>query len=371
MSAIPVIFGKIFGQLEGLKKTHGNDWNCLCPAHDDHVASLVVTYNPDTGRLLLYCRAGCSFADIRTALGAEYQDFRHPDTRNPYDRRRIVTRPESIRLERAKPENPPKPPGQKKPKRRMAGQPRIVATYDYCDGSGRLLYQVVRYEPKTFRCRRPDPSQPDGWNWSMEGVKRVLYHFADVRDSGSQPIYLVEGEKDADNLRRLGFVATTNQGGAMKWDDCYTAALAGKRVVLVPDYDEPNRNGIRPGWQRAVRLAEELHPVVASLRILEYADFTDGKTDITDWLNERDDGARELRALTDAMPEFEHARQYAGHVDVTLTSTVQHGRVVRPKLRTADQGAGLDPDVLRMLREHPELAQQIKQLREQSWKKGR
>jgi hypothetical protein len=33
---------------------------------------------------------------------------------------------------------------------------RIVATYDYFDADGALAFQVVRYEPKDFRQRRPD-----------------------------------------------------------------------------------------------------------------------------------------------------------------------------------------------------------------------
>ena len=38
------------------------------------------------------------------------------------------------------------------------GKPKgnIVATYDYTDDKGELLYQVVRYDPKDFRQRRPD-----------------------------------------------------------------------------------------------------------------------------------------------------------------------------------------------------------------------
>lgn len=33
---------------------------------------------------------------------------------------------------------------------------RIVATYDYSDENGNLLYQVVRYAPKDFKQRRPN-----------------------------------------------------------------------------------------------------------------------------------------------------------------------------------------------------------------------
>jgi hypothetical protein len=37
-----------------------------------------------------------------------------------------------------------------------APKANVVATYDYTDDKGGLLYQVVRYEPKSFRQRRPD-----------------------------------------------------------------------------------------------------------------------------------------------------------------------------------------------------------------------
>ena len=49
---------------------------------------------------------------------------------------------------------------------------RIVATYDYTDADGKLLYQVVRYEPKDFRQRRPDGN--GGWTGSsMSGVSCI------------------------------------------------------------------------------------------------------------------------------------------------------------------------------------------------------
>jgi DNA primase len=37
---------------------------------------------------------------------------------------------------------------------------KIVKTYDYKDEAGNLLFQVVRYEPKDFRQRRPDGKMP-------------------------------------------------------------------------------------------------------------------------------------------------------------------------------------------------------------------
>src|SRR5436305_576588 len=45
---------------------------------------------------------------------------------------------------------------------------RIVATYSYKDTTNTLLYEVVRYEPKDFRQRRPDGK--GGWIWKIDGT---------------------------------------------------------------------------------------------------------------------------------------------------------------------------------------------------------
>lgn len=94
-----------------------------------------------------------------------------------------------------------------------AVKPRITAMYNYTDEAGKLLFQCVRFDPKDFKQRRPDDN--GGWIWNMKGTRRVLYRLPDVLKAGS--ICIAEGEKDADNLRTLGFTATTNPLGAKKW----------------------------------------------------------------------------------------------------------------------------------------------------------
>jgi hypothetical protein len=49
---------------------------------------------------------------------------------------------------------------------------KIVAEYDYRDEVGDLLFQVVRFEPKDFRQRRPLGGGK--WAWDIKGVRRVL-----------------------------------------------------------------------------------------------------------------------------------------------------------------------------------------------------
>lgn len=121
------------------------------------------------------------------------------------------------------------------------GQRRIVAEYDYADEDGTLLFQVVRFEPKDFRQRRPDGN--GGLIWNLKETRLVLYQLPDVVKAGT--VLLVEGEKDVDAAYRLGlpegWAATCNPMGAGKWRPEYSEMLHGKRVVILPDADEPGR----------------------------------------------------------------------------------------------------------------------------------
>ena len=54
------------------------------------------------------------------------------------------------------------------------GKYRIVATYDYVDARGTLVFQVVRFAPKDFRQRRPDGK--GGWMWSVKDIEAVPYN---------------------------------------------------------------------------------------------------------------------------------------------------------------------------------------------------
>ena len=55
-----------------------------------------------------------------------------------------------------------------------------TAAYDYHKADGTLAYQVVRYDDKSFKHRRPDPDNPGNWIWDMQGVERVPYHLPEL-----------------------------------------------------------------------------------------------------------------------------------------------------------------------------------------------
>jgi hypothetical protein len=91
---------------------------------------------------------------------------------------------------------------------------------------GELLFQVVRYEPKGFRQRRPDGE--GGWHWSLGETVRVLYRLSEVTEAVAleRTIFITEGEKALDALAKLGIPATCSPGSAEKWRDEYSQYLA-------------------------------------------------------------------------------------------------------------------------------------------------
>jgi hypothetical protein len=152
--------------------------------------------------------------------------------------------------------------------------------------------------PKSFRQRRPDGM--GGWVWNMNGVEPVLYHLPEL--STAALVYVVEGEKDADNLTALGLTATCNAGGAGKWRANYNKALQGKAVVILPDNDDPGRS-------HAQTVARNLHGVAASVKVVELPGLLE-KGDVSDWL---DAGGTldQLRSLMQAAPEWDPAKEQA------------------------------------------------------------
>lgn len=148
-------------------------------------------------------------------------------------------------------------------------QGRIVANYDYTDSAGMLLYQVLRYDPKDFRQRRPDGN--GGWLWKL-GERRVLYRWPELLKFPNATVFLCEGEKDADNVAALGHCATTVASG--KWSDECVRALGERDVCILEDNDGGK------GRKRALEAAQALHGVANSIRIVSLPDVKD----VSDWL---------------------------------------------------------------------------------------
>ena len=162
-----------------------------------------------------------------------------------------------------------------------------IATYHYTDRDGRPVYRVDRKEATDPQGQRVKEffqyhRAGDGWKPGRGDTPELLYNLPQV--GPAEVVYLVEGEKDADNLRALGFVATTHAGGANAVTGkggragailkAYRRYLKGKTVILLPDNDDPGRG-------MADRLARELSPV-ATVKQVDPANWGGHKADVSD-----------------------------------------------------------------------------------------
>ena len=255
---------QLLSNLASGKKT-ANGWQAKCPAHDDRKASLSISAG-DKG-IVLYCQAGCETETVVAALGLTLSD---------------------LFAASLQPHIPAHSASNGTQKR------RIVATYDYTDEQGHLLFQAIRYEPKEFRQRQPDGK--GGWLYNLTGARRVLFRLLDlVKADQSATVFLCEGEKDVDALWKLGLVATCNPMGAGKWRDDFNEALRGRDVVILPDND-------KPGYDHAETVARSLYRIASFVGILRLPNLPD-KGDVSDWLA-NGGNADELLRLAKGVPAW-------------------------------------------------------------------
>lgn len=156
-------------------------------------------------------------------------------------------------------------------------QLKQVATYDFNDEQGNLLFQKIRYVDetgrKTFRQRKPDGR--GGWTYSLGETPKVLYHLKEVLYTAKAGgiVWVVEGEKDVETIRASGEIATTMPGGAGKWLDIHTQALIGAEVYIVRDNDGP-------GIKHAIEVDRNLKAAGINSTLCAPPD---GHKDITDY----------------------------------------------------------------------------------------
>lgn len=220
----------ILDALEGVKAAGQDKWQALCPCHDDSTASLSITR--EGGKTLVYCHAGCPTADVVAAVGMTMADL---GSRN-------------------------------------GSAPHIDKVYQYRNGDGSVEFEVLRMIPKDFRQRRADGTP------SVKGCKVLIYRLPEIlRADPATPVFVVEGEKDCDNLAKLGIIATTNAGGAaQKWKPDHAKHLQDRHVVIIPDNDELGR-------KHAEQVRDALSGIARSVKVVELPGLSP-KGDVSDWI---------------------------------------------------------------------------------------
>jgi DNA primase len=215
-----------------------------CPSHKDRKPSLAIQWTGE--KVLFRCHAGCTQTDVLQALGLSWPEL-------------FTAAP------------------------RAAPKKRITAIYPYRDETGTVLAQKVRFVPKAFLWRIPEPGQPERFRWGLSGVLSLPMYRRNEIESASEVI-IVEGEKGVDRLWDLGFVATCAPSGAASWPCRFTEELGRlgvTSVVVLPDADVP---GKRHADRVAKSVLEYSQGGTMSAKIIALSGLPPGG-DVVDWLD--------------------------------------------------------------------------------------
>jgi putative DNA primase/helicase len=275
----------------GLKVQESGEgqWRSQCPCHKGKSLNLSIK-ECDDGTVLLRChhqangQDTCSPRAIMAELGLKPKDL-FPE------------------LKARSPSKPPKSghaPSKKPPPRkhhptpeaaiavvvRELGQPSAFWVYN--DADGFELMRVYRFDLADGKkqCRPVHPHK-DGWSLGDPPGKLPLYRLDEL--AAADQVFVLEGEKCSDlvrnlGIRNLGMAATTSAHGYASAAKSDWGPLRGKRVILIPDHDQPGEKYIEDVAAELSKLEPK-----PDLKILRLPLTTEGD-DVEQWLESCPDG---------------------------------------------------------------------------------
>lgn len=288
-------------------------WIAKCIAHEDKSPSLSIDTGDD-GRVLLNCLAGCSFEAVKSALSGKGIEL---DKTQKYASSFAMAPEKAWEI------------------RDAAGV--VVAIHhrvDQVDGTKKVWWS------------RPDGSSGlpgKASDLPLYGTERLAAHPGAV-------VFVCEGEKAADAVRKLGFVALgTVTGASSAPSEAPLAALKGCRVCLWPDHDAPGR-------AHMLKIAEALKAMGVQVRTLSWPEAKEKGDDAADFVARG--GTREgLVALMKASKEAVRRGKWlwqgieGAKAEVERIAKGDVGRRVGTTLSFLDRviGGGLKPGEMTLL----------------------
>lgn len=242
-------------------KRSGNGYRCRCPAHEDKKPSLMIR-SADNGGTLVKCMAGCPTEKVLERVGLKMKD---------------IMPPQNTKL-----------------------QKNVVAIYNYYDSQGNRCAEKVRYDDKSFVWRYENADGRIVWK-KPSGIC-LLYNLPILANyPKNAPVYIVEGEKDADTMMRLKLpaICTPDGAGPGKFRAEYVDWFRDRQVIILSDNDEIGR-------QYAEEEAKRIKPVASSVKLVDLRDlWTDMPEhgDISDYIAKfGDEAIRNVEKLANNTP---------------------------------------------------------------------
>lgn len=241
----------------------------------------------------------------------------------------------------------------------------FICSYVYHDESGEPLHRTTRYhrkeldkdtgQEKIVKTFRQGVYEGNGtWSPGLGKCRLVLYRLPSVLKS--DVVWLVEGEKDVENLEKLGLTATTTPMGAQKWPALVKKhrihePLRGKNVYVMHDADQP---GLEHGHQICSGLTG--HANAVKLITLPLAD---AKSDVSDLISRcgADEAKRILSRLVELTPDYvpteDHRETKASDGDA---SGYQGNGDIKEKVKGATDLVALIRETVELKSDGPEFA---------------
>lgn len=197
-------------------RRHGDSAQCRCPSHPDEQASLTIS----KGRkcTLFRCHAGCNLDDILQAAGIEKKDTFYNLDSEETDWKHYIERREKRKIE---------------------------AIYNYVSSvtnsyvftkirleGKKLLYGIIENNRFSYGLKGQNRKQLKAIYGSLEAIKKAIRE--------DEFVFIAEGEKDIDTLKRQGYAAFT-YGGTNDWQSDFAELLKDANVIILADNDQPGK----------------------------------------------------------------------------------------------------------------------------------
>lgn len=231
---------ELLSRLNKVKKTGNKQWQACCPAHNDRNPSLSITEKD--GKILLHCFTGCTSDDICNALQLKQSD---------------------LFLNSA-------------PTYKTTQKKDLIRTHIYRDIDGNIVAKKDMYkEPNEKKSAIWSRYENGAYKTGLKGIEPPLYNIQDVVKE-LDTVYIVEGEKDADTVKKMGYTTTTLP--KKKWITDYEKYLKDKNIVVIRDVDEAgerNANIVINGVLPIAKTVKKINPATMCEGLPSNGDISD------------------------------------------------------------------------------------------------
>ena len=232
-----------------IMRRYGDKVQCRCPAHDDKHASLTIT----KGRkcTLFYCHAGCTVDAVLNAVGLEKKDtFYDVEPRSPNWKAYVEAREKR----------------------------RIEAVYNYVSINGAYAFTKIRCEGKKIiygKLQNDRFTYGLGHDVGRKSYKAIYGSLQAINKAIAEdkPIFIPEGEKDADTLIKQGYTAFA-YGGVNDWQSDFATLVQGADVYILADNDEAGKR-VAETIQNDIKTVAKSSTIIVPMPDIPKADITD------------------------------------------------------------------------------------------------